>query len=68
MLTKGPKGPGDVRVENKVIAGNDQVALDSYATSLFGYTGRDIGHIKAAYDHGLGEIDLDKLDIQFAEV
>jgi len=68
MVTKGPKGPGKVRIEDKVIAGNDQVALDAYAASLFGYSGTDIGHIKAAYDHGLGEIDLDKIDIQMIEV
>ncbi len=68
MTTNGPKGPGDVRIEDKVIVGTDQVAVDSYAATLFGYTGRDIGHIANAYEHGLGEIDLDNVEIKTVEV
>jgi uncharacterized protein (DUF362 family) len=68
LLTNGPKGPGEVRVVNKVVAGIDQVALDSYAATLFGMQGSDIKHIRAAYDHGIGEIDLTKVDIEMREV
>jgi uncharacterized protein (DUF362 family) len=68
MLTKGPKGPGELRIEDKIIAGVDQVALDSFAATLFGYTGYEIGHIQAAFEHGLGEIDLDKMRIEEVEV
>lgn len=64
MTSKGPKGPGDVKVLDTLIAGVDQVAVDSYAASLFGYNGRDIGHILKAYEHGLGEIELSNIDIQ----
>jgi len=64
MTTNGPKGPGNVRVVNKIIAGTDQVALDSYAATLFDMAGEDIGHIQAAYEHGLGEIDLAKIEIK----
>ena len=68
MLTNGPKGPGEVRIEDKVIVGTDQVAVDSYAATLFGYKGSDIGHIMKAYEHGLGEIDLDNVEIKTSTV
>ena len=68
MLTNGPKGPGEVRIEDKVIVGTDQVAVDSYAATLFGYKGTDIGHIAKAYEHGVGEIDLDKVEIRTSTV
>jgi len=64
MTTNGPKGPGEVEVVDKIIVGTDQVAIDSYAATLFNYKGSDIGHIKMAHEHGLGEIDLNKVDIQ----
>ncbi|MBU1862064.1 MAG: DUF362 domain-containing protein [Candidatus Omnitrophica bacterium] len=64
LLTNGPKGPGEVRVENKVIVGTDLVAVDAFTATLFGYTGNDIGHVKMAYDHGVGEIDLKRVDIK----
>jgi uncharacterized protein (DUF362 family) len=64
MLTNGPKGPGKIRIEDKVIAGTDQVALDAYATTLFGYAPSDIGYIMAAFEHSLGEIDLQKIDLR----
>jgi uncharacterized protein (DUF362 family) len=63
MVTNGPKGPGEVKIADTLIAGTDQVAVDSYAATLFGYRGEDIGYIKEAYNHGLGEINLDKVTI-----
>lgn len=64
MLTNGPKGPGKLKIEDAVIAGVDQVAIDSYAATLFGYTGEKIPYIEHAYKLGLGEIDLSKVTIQ----
>jgi uncharacterized protein (DUF362 family) len=66
MLTNGPKGPGEVREENKVIVGTDQVAVDAYAATLFGHEGRNIGYIAKAYELGLGEIDLSRVDVRHA--
>ena len=61
LTAHGPNGgtPRDVKTVGQVIAGVDPVAVDSYTTTLFGLTGQDVGHIKAAYDMGLGEINVE---------
>jgi len=68
MLRGGPSGGNidNVVVKNHVVAGTDPVAVDSYGATLFGMKGTDIGHIKAAYDMGLGEIDLAKITVKGA--
>ena len=66
IVTKRGPSTGDknnVKVLNKVIAGTNQVAVDSYGATLFGKTGSEIGYIKNAYDMGLGEIDMSKVKI-----
>jgi len=65
MLSGGPSGGdlGSVRVMNKVIAGTDPVAVDSYGATLFGMKGTDIGHVVKAYEMGLGQIDLAKVKV-----
>jgi uncharacterized protein (DUF362 family) len=65
MLDGGPSGGdlGDVKVTNRVIAGTDPVAVDSYGATLFGMKGSDIGHIARAFEMGLGQIDLSKVRI-----
>jgi uncharacterized protein (DUF362 family) len=65
MFDNGPSG-GDlthVRVTNRVIAGVDPVAVDSYGATLFDMKGADIGHIVRAAEMGLGQIDLSKVRI-----
>lgn len=37
LLTGGPKGPGDVAVKNTVLAGVDQVAIDTEGAKLVGF-------------------------------
>lgn len=66
LTANGPNGgtPRDVKLVGQVVAGVDSVAVDSYATTLFGLRGEDIGYIKESHDRGLGEIDLDKVSIQ----
>lgn len=61
LLTNGPKGPGDTKSLNQVIAGTDQVAVDAYGTTLFGMKPEDVEHIKLASAAGLGEIDYKKI-------
>lgn len=73
LMNGGPGGPGKVRDLETVIAGTDQVAVDSYATTLapwYGqtFTGRQVRHILEAHKLGLGEIDLDKLRIERVSV
>jgi uncharacterized protein (DUF362 family) len=46
-----------------VIASTDPVAADSYATTLFGLEPEDIESTKAAYQMGLGEMHLSKVEI-----
>ncbi len=64
LLTNGPNGPGQTSEEKTVIAGNDPVAIDAYATKLFNRSPEDIGHIRYAYELGIGEMDLKKVRIE----
>jgi len=59
LLRNGPQGgsPSDVRVANTIVAGVDQVAVDSYGATLFGLKGRDLGYLQKAYERGLGQLD-----------
>jgi uncharacterized protein (DUF362 family) len=68
LTTGGPGGPGDVVRPNLVIAGIDPVAVDSYGVTVapwYGqqFKGRQVEHILAVHQRGLGKIDLDQLKI-----
>lgn len=63
LLTRGPKGPGKVKNEGKVLAGTDIVAIDTYAAKLLGIDPNSVGHIVEAFKHGLGQMDLTKVNI-----
>jgi uncharacterized protein (DUF362 family) len=65
LLRNGPQGgdPDDVRVMDTVIASADPVACDAYATTLFGLQPDEIESTVAAYKHGLGEMDLARMQI-----
>ena len=64
IITNGPNGPGKLIKLNKVVAGTDIVGVDSLCASYLDYPPEDIVSIKKAYDIGLGEIDLNKLNVQ----
>jgi uncharacterized protein (DUF362 family) len=64
VITNGPHGPGELLKPQKVIAGTDPVAIDSYGASLFGYEQKDILVLTKAHEHGLGEMDLEKVNIK----
>jgi len=68
LLTNGPGGPGEVLPAQKVIAGVDPVAIDSFVTKAFWGEPETIRHIQIAYDLGVGEIDLSKLNIKEFDV
>ena len=68
LTSKGPFGPGDIAKPNKVIAGFDRVALDSYGATLLGLEGSEVTMILNAHQLGLGEIDLGKVRIKETEV
>ncbi|HMK60225.1 MAG TPA: DUF362 domain-containing protein [Dissulfurispiraceae bacterium] len=67
ILTRnGPQGgnPADVKRLDTVIAGVDQVAVDSYGATLFGMKGSDLGYIRIADKSGLGTMDLSKIKVR----
>jgi uncharacterized protein (DUF362 family) len=68
LVSGGPGGPGEVRKPNLVIAGADPVAVDSYGVGIVpwygqSFRGRQVEHLLAAYQRGLGKIDVEKLRI-----
>jgi len=68
MVSGGPGGPGEVRKPNLVIAGVDPVAVDSYGAGIVpwygqNFSGRQVDHLLAAHQRGLGKIDVEKLRI-----
>lgn len=66
LLRNGPQGGNikDVKIADTVVASVDPVAADAYATTLFGMQPEEIASTKAAYKMGLGEMNLDKMDIR----
>jgi uncharacterized protein (DUF362 family) len=65
LVANGPQGGylEDVRTLNTVVAGVDQVAVDSFGATLFGLTGRDLDYVREAERAGLGTADLSGLNI-----
>jgi uncharacterized protein (DUF362 family) len=64
VITNGPHGPGELLKPQKVIAGTDPVAIDSYGATLFGYNPKDILVLVKAQQHGIGEMDLKNVNIK----
>jgi uncharacterized protein (DUF362 family) len=68
LVSGGPGGPGEVVKPNLIIAGTDPVAVDSYAVTVtpwYGqhFKGRQVKHLLAAHQRGLGTIDVERLKI-----
>ncbi len=68
LVSGGPAGPGEIVKTNLVIAGTDPVAVDSYGVTVapwYGqnFKGRQVEHLLAAHQRGLGEIDPERLKI-----
>jgi uncharacterized protein (DUF362 family) len=68
LVSGGPGGPGEVKKPNLIIAGADPVAVDSYGVSIVpwygqNFKGRQVEHLLAAYEKGLGKIDIDQLKV-----
>ena len=68
ITTNGPNGPGKLLKPQKIIACTDPVAVDSYGASLMNYNPQNITVLKFAYEHGIGEVDLNKLNIKEIEI
>ncbi|MFH1940780.1 MAG: DUF362 domain-containing protein [bacterium] len=64
VTTNGPAGPGEMAKPKKIVAGTDPVAVDAYTASLLGRQPQNILMIKMAHEHGLGEMDFTKLQVE----
>ncbi len=66
LVANGPQGGSlaDVKKLDTIIAGVDQVALDSYGATLFGMKGSDLGYVVLGDKRGFGKMDLGKLAIK----
>jgi uncharacterized protein (DUF362 family) len=64
LTTNGPQGPGKLIRPQIVFAGADRVAVDVYGAGLLGIKGEEIQATRMAHAHGLGEIRLERLQIQ----
>jgi len=65
LVENGPQG-GSLKYVKKmdtIIASTDQIAVDSYGATLFGLRGEDIGYIKIGHQRGLGQMELQKVNI-----
>lgn len=63
LTSRGPKGPGDVKILNKIVVGTDPVAVDSLGATFFGLKPSDIDHIKIASSMGIGRSDIENLNV-----
>ena len=64
MTAKGPKGPGPVKVLDRIVVGTDQVAIDTYGTTTFGLRPEDIGYLMSAREMKIGITDFDRINIK----
>ncbi len=67
LQTRGPKGPGEVTVPNKIVAGIDPVALDSYCCRFLttkNVSPGDVNHLVLANSLGRGQIDTSQLNVK----
>jgi uncharacterized protein (DUF362 family) len=66
LTGNGPQGGDlrDVKRLDTVIAGTDQVAIDSYGATLFGMKGSELGYVRLGQEAGFGKMDLATLVIK----
>ncbi len=73
LSTNGPRGPGEIIPENKIIASTDMVAADAITVKLCTWYGRkmeprQVKHIRLAHDQGLGRMDIENLYVKTYQV
>lgn len=72
LTSGGPGGPGKTVTLNKVVAGTDVVAVDSYTVGLTpwynkSFTGTNVKYLAAASELGIGEIKTENMIITHVE-
>ena len=73
LVTGGPGGPGRVERPNAILAGTAQVSVDAYTVGLARWYNRDftanqVRHLRLASEQGLGEIDVNRMEIRRVSV
>ena len=73
LLNGGPTGPGPVITENRLFASTDILAVDSIVTSNYNFGGKaispkEVPHLRAAYQNGIGEIDPEKIKVEKIDI
>ena len=68
LTSGGPLGPGMVKPLNCLIGGTDPLAVDAYGAERVKWYGRtfkswQIPHLVACHKRGIGEIDLDRIEV-----
>jgi len=69
LLSGGPTGPGSIIEENRLFASNDILAVDTVVASRYDFGRKSllpnqIAHLNAAYQNGVGQIDLNNISIE----
>lgn len=69
LLNGGPTGPGPIAKDNRLFASKDILAVDSVVAARYNFGGKDVSpkevpHLWAAYQNGIGEMDLQKIQVQ----
>ena len=64
LKTGGPAGPGRLKRVNRVVAGIDPVAVDSYCSGFLGHKPGSVEMIKVAHENGIGNMFFTKKDIK----
>ncbi len=66
LLKNGPQGGSlkDVELKKTIVAGPQIATVDAYGATLFGIKPTGLAHVVKAGKLGLGEIDLDKVNIR----
>ncbi len=64
---QGPTYGNSVKM-GVVIAGEDLVAVDAVASSIMGFDPQEIAHLRLAAIQGLGEMNLDRIEVKGANI
>jgi len=68
ITENGPYGPGKLAGAESVVASTDRVALDAFCCKFLGLKPEEVTMISKASRHGLGEINLERVNIKSLSV
>lgn len=64
ITENGPYGPGKLAGAESVVASTDRVALDAFCCKFLGLKPEEVTMIPKASRHGLGEMNLERLNVK----